>query len=39
MTSVPTYGHEQHIIWNTFNVCTEINVQIKYEKLNDVDLH
>ena len=36
MKSVPTYGHQQHIIWNSFNECMEI--QIKYESLNDDDL-
>ena len=39
MTSILTYGYQQHIIWNSFNKCTEIHVQIKYEKLNDDDLH
>ena len=38
-TLVPTYACQQHIIWNTFNKCMEINVHIKYEKLNDDDLH
>ena len=38
MKSVPTYGHQQHIIWNSFNECMEIHVQIKYESLNDDDL-
>ena len=39
MTVVPTYAYQQHIIWNSFNKCMEIDVQIKYEKLNDDDLH
>jgi hypothetical protein len=39
MTLVPTYAYQQHTIWNSFNNCMEIDVQIKYEKLNDDDLH
>ena len=39
MTVVPTYLYQQHIIWNSFNICMEIDVQIKYEKLIDDDLH
>ena len=38
-TLVPTYAYQQHIMWNSFNKCMEIDVQIKYEKLNDDDLH
>ena len=38
MISVPTYGHQQHIIWNTFNKCLKIHVEIKDEKLNDDNL-
>ena len=38
-TLVPTYACQQHIIWNSFNKFMEINVHIKYEKLNDDDLH
>ena len=38
-TLVPTYAYQQHIIWSSFNKCMEIDVQIKYEKLNDDDLH
>ena len=39
MTLVLTYANQQHIIWNVFNTCMEIDAQIKYEKLNDDDLH
>ena len=39
MTFVPTYGHQVHIIENSFNKCTGILVQVKYQKLNDDDLH
>ena len=38
MTLVPTFGHQQHIIWNLFSKHTEIHVQNKYEKLNDYNL-
>ena len=38
-TLVPIYAYQQHIIWNSFDKCMEIDVQIKYEKLNDDDLH
>ena len=34
---IPTY--QQHKVWNSFNKCMEIDVQITYEKLNDDDLH
>jgi hypothetical protein len=33
MTMVPSYGHQEHIICNSFNKYTEIHVQIKYQKL------
>ena len=39
MTILPTNTYEEHIIWNSFNKCMEIDVQIKYEKLNEDDLH
>ena len=39
MIVVPTYANQPHIIWNSFNKCMEIFVQIKYEKLNGGDLH
>ena len=39
MTVVPTYTYQQHIIWNLFNKRMKIDVQIKYEKSNDDDLH
>ena len=29
---VPTHGHQQHLIWNSFNKYMEIHVQIKYER-------
>ena len=32
-------SYQEHIIWNSFNKCMEIDEQIKYEKLNDDDLH
>ena len=38
MKLVPTYGHQQHIIWTSFSKCMEIHVQIKYDRLNDDDL-
>jgi len=38
-TLVPTYAYQQYIIWNSFNKCMEIDVQVKYEKLNDDDLY
>ena len=28
-----TYGHQEHIIWNSFNKCTKFLVQVKYQKL------
>ena len=34
-----TYGHQEHIIWNSFNKCTKIIVQVKYQKVNDDDLY
>jgi hypothetical protein len=39
MTILPTYAYQQDINWNSFNKCVEIDVQIKYEKLNEDDLH
>ena len=39
MTLVPTYPYQQRVIWNLFNKCMEIDVQLKYKKLNDDDLH
>ena len=36
MTILPTYTYQQHINWNSFNKCKEIDVQIKYEKLNEM---
>ena len=39
MTLVPTYTYQQHINWIFFNECMKIDVQIKYEKLKDDDLH
>ena len=38
-TKLPTYAYQQYIIWNSFNKCMEIDVQVKYEKLNDDDLY
>ena len=39
MTLVSTYAYQQHIIWNLFNKCMNIDVQTKYENVNDDDLH
>ena len=39
MIVLPTYAYPQHKNWNSFNKCIEIDVQIKYEKLNEDDLH
>ena len=39
MTSLSTYGHQEHIILNSFNKCTGILVQVKYKKLNDDEPH
>ena len=39
MTYVLTHGHQCHIIWNSFNKFMEIIVQVKYQKLNNDDIH
>ena len=39
MTILPTYAYQQHIIWSALNKCMEIDVKIKYKKLNEDDLH
>ena len=36
---IPTYAYQQHISWSAFNKCMKIDVHIKYEKLNEDDLH
>ena len=36
---LPTYAYQQHKNWNSFNKGIEIDVQIKYEKFNEDDLH
>jgi hypothetical protein len=38
MIVLPTYAYQQHKNRNSFNKCIEIDVQIKYEKLNEDDL-
>jgi hypothetical protein len=39
MIVLPTYAYQQHKYWNSFNKCIEIDVQIKYEKFDEDNLH
>ena len=39
MTYVPTYGHQEQRILNSFIKCTGVLVQVKCQELNDDDPH